>query len=198
MNRSVGLTGNMGSGKTLIAGIFAQLGIPVYHADQRARDLMNEDVKLQEGIKDLLGAGAYREDGSLDRVFIAGQVFGNNDLLEKLNQLVHPRVAADSENWSSMQVAPYTLHEAALLVQSGSSLRMQYNILVSAPELMRIDRVRLRNGWTDAEICERLRHQWTEEQLKPYCKFVITNDGSQPLIPQVMEIHRRILRDLGK
>jgi len=188
----------MGSGKTLIAGIFACLGIPVYNADLRARDLMNEDDSLKEGIFELLGPGAYGKDGTLDRVYVAGQVFGNSDLLHKLNHLVHPRVAEDAELWSSQQDAAYTLHEAALLVQSGSSLRMRFSILVSAPELVRIDRIRLRNGWTDAEICDRLRHQWTEEQLKPYCKFVITNDGSRPLIPQVMGIHRRILRDLGK
>lgn len=188
----------MGSGKTLISGIFTHLGIPVYNADQRARDLMNENDLLKGSIIDLLGQEAYLKDGSLDRTYVAGQVFGNTPLLSKLNQLVHPRVAEDSEQWSMRQDAPYTLHEAALLVQSGSSRHMRFNILVSAPELLRIDRIRLRNGWTDAEICDRLKHQWSEEQLKPSCRFVITNDGTLPLIPQVMAIHRRILSDLGK
>jgi dephospho-CoA kinase len=188
----------MGSGKSLVAGIFKHLGIPVYNADQRARDLMNENDILKEGIIQLLGASAYSKDGSLDRGYIANLVFRNAGLLEKLNHLVHPKVLEDSENWSLRQDAPYSLHEAALLVQSGASLRMRCSILVSAPELMRIDRIRLRNGWTDAEILDRLKHQWTEGQLKPYCSLVITNDGTLPLIPQVMEIHRRILRDLGK
>jgi len=188
----------MGSGKTLVAGIFSHLGIPVYNADQRARELMSENGPLKAAIIHLLGSEAYRENSSLDKVYIAGQVFKNAELLEKLNNLVHPAVAKDSEHWSSLQGSLYTLHEAALLVQSGSSMQMRCNILVSAPEPLRMDRVRQRNGWSDSEILDRLKYQWSEEQLKPHCRYTIINDGTHSLIQQVISIHRLILRDLGK
>lgn len=198
MNNRVGLTGNMGSGKTLVSGIFNLLGIPVYNADQRARQIMVESDFLKSQIIDLLGKQAYHDDGSLDRDYIASRVFTNSLLLDKLNKLVHPAVALDAEEWADNQRSSYTLHEAALLIQSGSAFRMRYNILVSAPKLMRVDRIKKRNGWSDAEILDRLQHQWSEEMLQPHCRFVIQNDGTKSLIHQVLEIHRLILRDLGK
>lgn len=198
MNNRVGLTGNMGSGKTLVSGIFNLLGIPVYNADQRARQIMVESDFLKSRIIDLLGKQAYHDDGTLDRDYIASRVFTNSLLLDKLNKLVHPAVALDAEEWADNQRSSYTLHEAALLIQSGSAFRMRYNILVSAPKLMRVDRIKKRNGWSDAEILDRLQHQWSEEMLQPHCRFVIQNDGKKSLIHQVLEIHRLILRDLGK
>jgi dephospho-CoA kinase len=198
VNNRVGLTGNMGSGKTLVSGIFNLLGIPVYNADQRARQIMVESDFLKSRIIDLLGKQAYHDDGTLDRDYIASRVFTNSLLLDKLNKLVHPAVALDAEEWADNQRSSYTLHEAALLIQSGSAFRMRYNILVSAPKLMRVDRIKKRNGWSDAEILDRLQHQWSEEMLQPHCRFVIQNDGKKSLIHQVLEIHRLILRDLGK
>jgi dephospho-CoA kinase len=198
VNKRVGLTGNMGSGKTLVAGIFTHLGIPVYNADERARALMSAPGPLRNAIVNLLGSESYQGDGILDRTYIAKLVFQDTDLLQALNKLVHPAVAADSEQWDALQSAPYTLHEAALLVQSGSSMQMRCNILVTAPELMRMDRVRQRNGWSDSEILDRLKHQWSEEQLRPYCQYSIINDGTHSLIEQVIGIHRLILLDLGK
>ncbi|MBM3930508.1 MAG: dephospho-CoA kinase [Sphingomonadales bacterium] len=198
MNKRVGLTGNMGSGKTLVAGIFTHLGIPVYNADERARALMSDPGPLRNAIVNLLGSEAYRDDGILNRTYIAKRVFQDTDLLQALNKLVHPAVAADSEQWDALQSAPYTLHEAALLVQSGSSMQMRCNILVTAPELLRMDRVRQRNGWSDSEILDRLKHQWSEERLRPHCQYSIINDGTHSLIEQVIGIHRLILLDLGK
>ncbi len=187
----------MGSGKTLVAGIFNLLGIPVYNADLRARSLMSRPGPLQDAIIQLLGPQAYLNNETIDRAYIAERVFQDAALLQDLNNLVHPKVAADSEYWDAMQNTPYTLHEAALLVQSGSSLQMRCNILVSTTEMLRVNRIRKRNGWSDTEISDRLKHQWSEEKLKPHCQYTITNDGSQSLIQQVIRIHRLILRDLG-
>lgn len=197
MLRRIGLTGNMGSGKTLVASVFGFLGIPVYNADLRARTLMEESSHLRFGIQELLGPTAYLEDGSLNRAGIAAKVFSYPVLLQALNALVHPVVAQDSRQWAEQQSAAYTLHEAALLVQSGAFKDMYANILVAAPELMRIDRVRLRNKWSDKEILDRLRNQWPEEKLRPYCRFEIRNDGSLSLIEQVLAVHRGILKELG-
>jgi dephospho-CoA kinase len=188
----------MGSGKTTVAGLFAQLGIPVYDADNRAKILMVQDSDLRENIMSLLGPTAYRPDGSLNREAMASIVFKDAELLQKLNALVHPVVAQDSLAWAEQQTTPYSIHEAALLIQSGSALAMRAVILVQAPLLMRMNRVRLRNGWTDEQILERLRNQWPEEDMIPYCRYRIVNDGTQSLQRQVQEIHRDILSDLGK
>jgi dephospho-CoA kinase len=188
----------MGSGKTLVSGIFNLLGIPVYNADQRARQIMVESDFLKSRIIDLLGKQAYHDDGTLDRDYIASRVFTNSLLLDKLNKLVHPAVALDAEEWADNQRSSYTLHEAALLIQSGSACRMRYNILVSAPLHLRVNRIKKRNGWSDAEILDRLQHQWSEDRLQPHCRFLIHNDGTKSIIHQVLEIHRLILRDLGK
>jgi len=198
VNKRVGLTGNMGSGKTLVARIFTHLDIPVYNADERARALMNDSGPLRNAIVNLLGPEAYQGDGILDRTYIAKRVFQDAALLQALNKLVHPAVATDSEQWDALQSAPYTLHEAALLVQSGSSMQMRCNILITAPERLRMDRVRQRNGWSDSEILDRLKHQWSEERLRPHCRYSIVNDGTHSLIEQVIGIHRLILLDLGK
>jgi dephospho-CoA kinase len=188
----------MGSGKTTVANIFSHLGVPVYDADQRAKALMVENQELRKSITDLLGPRAYRLDGTLDREWVANRVFTSPDLLSQLNALVHPVVARDSKQWSDQVDSFYGLHEAALLVQSGSALAMDAVILVQAPLLLRMDRVRQRNGWTDNQILDRLKHQWPEEDLLPYCRYRIQNDGTQSLVLQVMETHRAILRDFGK
>lgn len=188
----------MGSGKTTVAGLFSQLGIPVYDADDRAKNLMVQNSGLRQSIVALMGPGAYRPDGSLNRETLAAKVFKDAELLQNLNALVHPVVAQDSLAWAEQQTTPYSIHEAALLIQSGAALGMRAVVLVQAPLLMRMDRVRLRNGWTDEQILDRLRNQWPEEELIPYCRYRIVNDGTQSLLPQVQEIHREILRDLGK
>lgn len=188
----------MGSGKTTVAGLFAQLGIPVYDADNRAKILMVQDSDLRENIMSLLGPTAYRPDGSLNREAMASIVFKDAELLQKLNALVHPAVARDSLLWSEQQSTPYSIHEAALLIQSGSAQGMRAVVLVQAPLQMRMERVRHRNGWTDEQILDRLRNQWPEEELIPYCRYRIVNDGTQSLLLQVLDIHRAILRDLGK
>ncbi|MFN4764911.1 MAG: dephospho-CoA kinase [Bacteroidota bacterium] len=198
MSQRIGLTGCMGSGKTTVAGLFAQLGIPIYDADDRAKTLMVQDSGLRESIVSLLGSTAYLPDGSLNREALAAKVFKDPRLLQELNALVHPVVAQDSLVWAEQQTTPYSIHEAALLIQSGSALGMRAVILVQAPLLMRMDRVRLRNGWTDEQILDRLRNQWPEEDLIPYCRYRIVNDGTQSLQLQVQEIHRAILSDLGK
>ncbi|NBW33027.1 MAG: dephospho-CoA kinase [Cytophagia bacterium] len=198
MSQRIGLTGCMGSGKTTVARLFAQLGVPIYDADARAKILMVQEPELKKSIVDLMGPSAYLSDGSLNRDAMASIVFKDPSLLQKLNALVHPVVANDSLAWAEQQSAEYSIHEAALLIQSGSALGMRAVVLVQAPLLMRMDRVRLRNGWTDEQILDRLRNQWPEEELLPYCRYRIVNDGTQSLVVQVLEIHRAILRDLGK
>lgn len=190
----VGITGGIGSGKTTVCKIFETLGIPVYYADMRAKWLMAQDPALVASIKELLGLKAYREDGSLDRAYIAQEVFGNATKLQQLNQLVHPAVAEDGERWHEAQKGvPYTLKEAALLFESGSYLAMDKMITVFAPEELRIQRVVARDHSSPEAVRARMAQQMPEEEKVRRADYVIHNDGQQPLIPQVLAIHRELL-----
>ncbi len=190
----VGITGGIGSGKTTVCKIFETLGIPVYYADTRAKWLMAHDPVLVSGIRALLGAQAYFADGSLNRAYIAQAVFGDDEKLGKLNRLVHPAVAEDGERWhEARKGAPYTIREAALLFESGNYRAMDKMITVFAPEELRIQRVVARDQSSPEAVKARMDKQMPEEEKIRRSDYVIHNDGSQPLIRQVLAIHRELL-----
>ena len=138
----VGITGGIGSGKSLVAKVFAELGVPVYVADTKARELMEKQGKLKSSIVKLLGDEAYLENGSLNRTHIGERVFFDRDLLDRLNGLVHPAVRTDFSMWCGVQKdAPYVLEEAAILFESGGHRQMDRVIFVKAPLEQRINRV---------------------------------------------------------
>jgi dephospho-CoA kinase len=189
----VGITGGIGSGKTTVANIFAALGVPVYDADSRAREIMNTDEVLIDQIKNEFGKEAYDSSGKLDRKFLADKVFGSPDQLRKLNGFVHPRVGLDYTKWVSVQSKPYVLKEAALLFESGSAKQLDKIILVTAPESLRVTRVTNRDKRSESEIKNIIQRQWPEEKSRLHADYVITNDGASAVIPQVLKIHREIL-----
>lgn len=190
----VGITGGIGSGKTTVCRIFEVLGIPVYYADDRAKALMVEDPELRAGIRNLFGEEAYRDDGSLNRAHIAQHAFSNQELLSKLNGLVHPAVWRDGEAWQKAQTqAPYTLKEAALLYESGGHRLLDCIIVISAPDDVRIKRVMDRDGVSRDEVVARMQKQLPQKEKVEQADYVIHNDGSQSLISQVMAIHRQLL-----
>ena len=189
----VGITGNIGSGKTTVCQIFATLGIPIYYADPAARRLMESNPELIRAITRLLGPRAYNPDGSLDRAFVAKQIFGNESRLHTLNELVHPAVGQDGLRWHRQQTqVPYTLYEAALIFESGGSQRMDAVIVVTAPETVRLQRVMDRDASSEAEVRARLARQWPEARKVELADFIIVNDGAHLLIPQVLAIHRQL------
>lgn len=192
----VGITGNMGSGKTTVCQIFEVLGIPVYYADERAKQLMVEEEDLVAGIKALFGPEAYHDDGSLNRDHIARKAFSDPDKLKQLNGLVHPAVARDTLRWQAGQEkkkVPYTLREAALLYESGSDKWLDKIIVVSAPENIRIQRVMKRDRSSEKEIKARMDKQMPEAEKVARADFVIQNDGSRSLIEQVIHIHQQLV-----
>jgi len=190
----VGLTGGIGSGKTLVSSIIERLGVPVYNADLAARALMNNDAELKAGIVEIFGKQAYNKDG-LDRVFLAGAVFGDHEKLSGLNGLVHPAVRKDFNRWVALQTgSPYVVEEAAILFESGAGAEMDLTVLVYAPEELRIRRVMERDQATREEVLKRMGHQLSEEEKMKMAGFIINNDGSQMLLPQVIELHNKILK----
>lgn len=195
MGLKVGITGGIGSGKTTVCGIFELFGVPVYYADQRAKDLMVTDEELRRKISDLLGSQAYTSDGQLNRQWVANTVFGRPDLLRQLNSMVHPAVAKDSQQWhNTHQDAPYTLKEAALLYESGNYLALDYMIEVFAPRQLRIQRVMERDSVSEEQVEARMKSQWPEWKKLIHADAVIVNDGRQSLIAQVAQTHKHLQR----
>ncbi len=192
MMLKVGLTGGIGSGKSMVARIFEILGAPVYYADEAARRLQNEDPDLIREITTIFGEKAYYE-GELDRKYVSDIVFQDKEKLEQLNALVHPATIHDAARWMSRQTAPYTVKEAALIFESGSQRDLDYVIGVTAPESLRIKRTMERDAVSEGEVIKRMERQLPDSIKMRLCDYVIKNDEQQLLIPQVLAIHEKLL-----
>ena len=192
----IGLTGGIGSGKSTAAQIFELLGIPVYYADKEAKRLMNEDHALRSDIVKNFGERAYPDD-VLDRKYISSVVFSDPVKLEQLNAIVHPATKRDSESWMQKQTTPYGIHEAALIFEANVNERLDYVIGVSAPQELRIKRAMQRDNVTHEEIIKRMNRQLDEKTKMEKCDFILINDEQQLLIPQVLDLHQKLI-DLSK
>jgi dephospho-CoA kinase len=188
----IGVTGSIGSGKSLICKIFHQLGIPVYDADSHAKELMTTDGILISDIKKEFGDLSYHADGSLNRVYLAEHVFHDQQKLDKLNRLVHPRVAEDYNKWVLSNVDyPYLIKEAALIFESGSDKGLDQIIVVDAPQSLRIQRVLKRDAHRTVEQIKAIvEKQMPDDEKLKRADHIIVNDETQPVIPQVMKLHR--------
>lgn len=191
----IGITGGIGSGKSLVCKIFNALGVPSYDADSRAKMVMTTDGILVEAIKKEFGVLSYDAKGTLNRQHLANTVFNQPDKLKRLNQLVHPRVALDYQQWIQSQAnVKYVLKEAALLFESGSYQTLNKIIVVTAPETLRVQRVLIRDPHRSAEQTkEIIRNQMAEEEKIKKADYVITNDETTLLIPQVLRLHTEFL-----
>jgi dephospho-CoA kinase len=188
----VGITGNIGSGKTTVSKIFEVLGIPVFYADDEAKNVMVNDAILIDAIKKTFGTQSYFDDGTLNRKHIAGIVFNNDAELAKLNAIVHPATFRAFDYWLPKHVnAPYILKEAALLFESDSYKLCDKTIMVTAP--LEVKRVMLRDELSEEEILKREANQFTEEKKTGLSDFVIKNDNAELVIPQVLKLHELFL-----
>lgn len=190
----IGITGGIGSGKSLVSRIFNLLGAPVYDADSRAKTLMTTDGILVSQIKKEFGVLSFHSDGGLNREYLAKHVFNDPEKLKLLNSLVHPRVGEDFNQWVKDQNSVYVLKEAALLFEAKSNTALDKIIVVSSPEELRISRVLHRDKHRTADqVKDIIRNQLKEEEKLKLADYIITNDESRPLIPQVLELHKQFL-----
>lgn len=191
----VGITGGIGTGKSLVSRIFNCLGTPVYDADSRAKNLMTTDGILIEQIKKEFGNLSYRDDGSLDRSFLSQATFGYPEKLKKLNSFVHPRVASDYQQWVAAHgKQKYVLREAALLYETGAYASIDKMIVVSSPEKIRIRRIMERDPQrTEEEIRTIMKNQWPEEEKMKRADYIIYNDDQHMIIPQVLRLHTQFV-----
>ena len=191
----IGLTGGIGSGKSMVAHIFKVLGISVFDADSAAKQVMETNPGLKQSLTETFGAETYA-NGHLNPKYLANIVFNDRFQLERLNALVHPATIAAAEIWALEQNAPYTVKEAALFFEAGSSMGVDYMIGVYAPQHLRIKRVMDRDGITRDEVIARMQKQIQEEIKMRLCDFVILNDDQNLLIPQVVKLHEQFLEEI--
>jgi dephospho-CoA kinase len=188
----IGLTGNIGAGKSTVARIFETLGVPVYHADKQAREILKSD-KVTEKISELFGKQVLNALNQIDRKALASIVFNDKDKLALLNNLIHPLVEEDFLLWCEKYAdKKYIIQEAAILFESGFDRLFNANILVTAPEKLCIARVMTRDGITKEMVTDRIGNQWTQEKKMEMADYVIINDEKQMVIPQVLAIHKEL------
>ncbi|MFD2598936.1 dephospho-CoA kinase [Sphingobacterium corticis] len=192
MGLKVGITGGIGAGKSLVCRIFSVLGIPIYDADREAKVIMSEDREVGNALKAAFGDAVFDQYGKLDRAYLSEVVFSDEKKLKQLNSIVHPAVIKAGDDWASAQMSAYSLKEAALLFESGSYKKLDFTILVTAQESIRINRVMKRDGVTEDQVRARMSKQWSDDQKLPLADAIIINDGEQSLIEQVMAIHHRL------
>jgi dephospho-CoA kinase len=191
----IGVTGGIGSGKTMVCRIFEKLGIAVYHADAAAASIVNSDEGLIFSIRSVFGNEIYDEKNVLNRKKLSDIVFNDPLALQKLNALVHPAVFRHFDEWFVKQKnQPYVIKEAAIMFESGAFRQMDFIINVSAPENLRISRVCSRDGLEPDAVRLRIRNQMSDEDRSAKSDFVIFNDDSQLLMPQILKIHEVLLK----
>lgn len=193
---AVGVTGNIGSGKTTVCKIFEGLGLDIYYADAMAKRLYQTDSELKQGVLNLFGDASYDSDGELVRQVLSDTIYRDPKLREALNELVHPRVFADFKEWCDQKRAvgkPYVIKEAAILFESGADKTVDLVIGVVAPLPLRLTRVIERDGGNVEAVMLRVQSQTPQEQWMDRCDYIINNDGQLPLEAQVLTIHEALL-----
>jgi dephospho-CoA kinase len=190
----IGITGGIGSGKSVVCRFFALLGIPVYDSDYQAKWVMGHDPVLRQELIHAFGEKVFTAAGHLDRPYLAALVFNQPHKLAQLNALVHPRVKADFTAWSAAAQAPYILKEAALMYETEAHKQVQRIITVAAPEALRVARVLQRDPHRQpAEVQAIIDKQLPEADRQARADFVIWNDDRQLVLPQVLAIHQQLL-----
>lgn len=184
--KSIGVTGGIGSGKSIVCKIFEVMGFPVFYSDAEAKKCMIEDLELIQSVTNLLGEEAYINQ-ELNRSFVAEKIFSNSALKAKMDALVHPAVYRAFEKWKSVQNSALIFNESALLFETGSHERFDEIILVVADLETRVERVMKRDQVSKEAVIARIQHQMMDEHKLKMNPYVIENDRHQMLIPQILE-----------
>lgn len=194
MGLKIGITGGIGVGKSVVTRIFKVLGIPTYDADKEAKDIMVKSDAVRQALIKTFGEETYFPDLTLNRAWLAKKVFSDAKELAKLNAIVHPAVIKDAEDWAEAQTSLYSVKEAALLFESGSYKSLDYTILVTSPEALRIERVMKRDQVTEEEVRGRMAKQMPESEKEKLADFIVYNDDEHSLIEQVMKLHEQFIK----
>jgi dephospho-CoA kinase len=191
----IGITGGIGSGKTTVCKVFKLLGIPIYFADDEAKKILDTSIDVKTNIINTFGIEVIDTNGIIDRKKLALKIFNNKENLEKLNSIVHPAVAKHFENWlHENKSAKYILKEAAILFESKAYKAVDKVITVTAPIELKIQRAMQRDNTDRASIEQRIKNQLSDEEKIKRSHFIIYNDEQQLLIPQIIDIHHKLIK----
>ena len=191
MTKMIGLTGGIGSGKSVVAKIFSTLGIPVFNADEAAKQIMQTSPEIKIKLIQQFGSSIYDASG-LQKEKLAAIVFNDPYQLQLLNAIVHPVTIQAAKDWAANQTSPYVIKEAALIFESAAADGLFKVIGVTAPLLLRIQRVMQRDGVSKEQVEARMQHQISDTIKMRLCDYVIENNNQQMLIPQVLELDKAI------
>lgn len=189
--KNIGLTGGIGSGKSTIVKIFSILGVPCYIADERSKELLDHNEILKKKL--IESFGDIYNDGKIDRQAFANIIFKDSDKRKLANEIIHPFVREDYAEWIARQDVDYVIQEAAILFETNAYTLFDKNILLVAPEEIRIQRIERRDKASVDSINERLKAQWSDEKKERLADFIIKNDGKHSVLEQVLEIHYQLL-----
>ena len=184
----VGITGGIGSGKTIVSKLFEILGCKIYRSDEIAKSIYFKDSVKQKVTK-LLGNNAYLSDTEINKTYISEKVFNDKIILEKLNQIIHPEVKLDFDLFCKKNSKYIILKEAAILFETGLYKELDATILVCAPTEIRIKRIEKRNNLSQDLILKRMSNQWNDDEKIKLATHIIYNDEKNAIIPQVISIY---------
>ncbi|MEX0312881.1 MAG: dephospho-CoA kinase [Allomuricauda sp.] len=187
----VGLTGGIGSGKSTVAKMFRELGVPVYDSDVEAKQLMISSKKVKKSIIALLGKKAYTDE-DLNRGYIAKKVFPDPELLQRLNKIVHPAVRTHFLEWTKNQKSNYVIQETALIFENGAQDKYDYVLLITAPTELRLQRVMDRDGASKNEVLDRMENQMTDNEKMELADFCIENINLATTQKEVEKLHQKL------
>jgi dephospho-CoA kinase len=191
----IGLTGGIGSGKTTVSNMFKDLGVPVYIADIEAKNLMNSSAVIKRKLIDLFGDIAY-QNNELNRAYISSKIFNDKVYLEKMNAIIHPKVAEHFKHWLQKQTSLYVIKEAAIIFEHNTQSQYDAIITVIADKDDRINRILKRDNTTKDKILSIMKHQLSDEEKVKMSNFVILNDNLEHTKEQVLKTHNSILKTL--
>lgn len=190
--KRIGITGNIGSGKSLVCKIFNCLGINTFHSDEETKKLyLLPEIKKQ--ITEYFNDEVYFNDGSLNKKLLSYHLFENPKSLQFIESVLYPQLNKTFDEWCERQDSDYILFESAILFEKSFDKQFDKIIFVSAPEEIRLQRAMLRDKCDEENVRSRMRLQWNEETKINKSDYIINNDGIEMLIPQVMKIHENIL-----
>jgi len=184
-----GITGGIGSGKSIVCEIFRTLGIPVFVSDNISRQLIDQDQDIKDQLVSLFGKDIFNNDGRLEKEKLSKLIFGDRNALKKVNAVVHPAVKKKFNEWSGQYYDhKYVIKESALLFESGNTHELDVIIMVYAPESFRIKRIIERDNLPEERIKAIIANQINDEEKIRMSDHIIYNDETQLLIPQVLKL----------
>lgn len=197
MTIKIGITGGIGSGKSVVSRLLEVMGVPVYISDIESKRLTVSDALIRRELVALLGEEVY-DGGELNKTLLASYIFGNPEHIRTVNGIIHPRVRDDFRNWVRRHVAcPIVGMESAILIEAGFAGEVDAMIMVYAPEEVRIARAMQRDAAPRELVERRIRSQMSDEEKRTQADFVIVNDGETPLIPQVLEVITSLSKNIA-